>query len=107
MTAGVLLLHDNAPVHKARIAKAAVRECGFEEINHPPYSPDLAPSDYFLFPNLKKDLRGKHFSDDEELKAAINEHFSGQEEKYFLEGIEKLLSRTNKCIEMLGDYIEK
>ncbi|KAJ8729976.1 hypothetical protein PYW07_017014 [Mythimna separata] len=66
-----------------------------------------APSDYFLFPNLKKDLRGKHFSDDEELKGAINEHFSGHEEKNFLEGIEKLLSRTNKCIEMLGEYIEK
>ncbi|KAJ8728788.1 hypothetical protein PYW07_006484 [Mythimna separata] len=107
LTAGVLLLHDNAPVHKARLAQAAVREYGFEEINHPPYSPDLAPSDYFLFPNLKKDLRGKRFSDDEELKGAINEHFSGHEEKYFSEGIEKLLSRTNKCIEMLGEYIEK
>lgn len=107
LTAGVLLLHDNAPVHTARIAKAAVRDCGFEEINHPPYSPDLAPSDYFLFPNLKKDLRGKRFSDDEELKAAINSHFSDKEESYFLQGIEKLISRCNKCIEVMGDYIEK
>lgn len=107
LTAGVLLLHDNAPVHTGRIAKAAVRDCGFEEINHPPYSPDLAPSDYFLFPNLKKDLRGKRFSDDEKLKAAINAHFEDKEEKYFFEGIEKLVSRANKCIELMGDYIEK
>lgn len=107
LTAGVLLLHDNAPVHTARVAKAAVRDCGFEEINHPPYSPDLAPSDYYLFPNLKKDLRGKRFSDDDELKAAINTHFQEKPEEYFLEGLKKLIPRSNKCIEGLGDYIEK
>uniref|UniRef100_A0A8D2J316 Mos1 transposase HTH domain-containing protein n=1 Tax=Varanus komodoensis TaxID=61221 RepID=A0A8D2J316_VARKO len=107
LTAGVLLLHDNAPVHTARVSKAAVRDCGFEEINHPPYSPDLAPSDYYLFSNLKKDLRGKRFSDDEELKAAINAHFLDKEEGYFLHGIEKLISRCNKCIEVMGDYTEK
>ena len=49
LAAGVLLLHDNAPVHKSRIAQAAIRECKFEKLNHPPYSPDLAPSDYYLF----------------------------------------------------------
>ena len=46
LAAGVLLLHDNAHVHKSRVAQAAIRECKFEQINHPPYSPDLAPSDY-------------------------------------------------------------
>lgn len=107
LTSGVLLLHDNAPVHTARIAKAAVQECGFVEINHPPYSPDLAPSDYYLFPNLKKELRGKHFSDDDELKAAINAHFEEKSEEYFFQGLEKLINRCNKCIEVVGDYIEK
>ena len=38
---------------------AAVHDCGFELIVHPPYSPDLAPLNYFLFPNLKKHLAGK------------------------------------------------
>jgi histone-lysine N-methyltransferase SETMAR len=47
-------LHDNAPVHRSQLGQAAVLECGFEEMLHPPYSPDLAPSDYHLFPNLKK-----------------------------------------------------
>lgn len=56
----VLLLHDNSPVHTGHITKAA-EHCDFEEINHPCYSPDLAPSDYFLFPNLQRDLRGKLF----------------------------------------------
>lgn len=107
LAAGVLLLHDNAPVHTARVSKAAARDCGFEEIQHPPYSPDLAPSDYFLFPDLKKCLRGKRFSDDEELKSAINGYFAGKEEIYFFEGLKKLISRCNKCIDVRGDYIEK
>ena len=53
LAAGVLLLHDNAPVLKSRVTQAAIRECKFEQLNHPPYSPDLAPSDYYLFRNLK------------------------------------------------------
>jgi len=41
----VWLLHDNAPVHKSMIAREAVRDCGFVQLDHPAYSPDLAPSD--------------------------------------------------------------
>ncbi|CAH2103595.1 unnamed protein product [Euphydryas editha] len=54
----VLLLYDNAPVHTVRLSKAAVREYGFEEINHPPYSPDLAPSDYF-YSQMYKQISGE------------------------------------------------
>ena len=63
LAAGVLLLHDNAPVHKSGVAQAqaAIRECKFEQLNHLPYSPDLAPSDYYLFRNLKSHLRGTRF----------------------------------------------
>jgi len=57
----VRLLHDYAPVHMAVFAKAAV-DCGFE-IEHPPYSPDLAPCVYYLFSELKEDLRGKKFDE--------------------------------------------
>lgn len=107
LTRGVLLLHDNAPVHTAHVAKAAVLESGFETITHPPYSPDLAPSDYFLFPNLKKDLRGHRFSNDEALKAAVVEHFDTKDKKYFYEGLKKLIDRCYKCINIGGEYIEK
>lgn len=107
LTKGVLLLHDNAPVHKAKIAVSAMTSCSFEEIVHPPYSPDLAPSDYFLFPNLKKELRGRHFDSDKSLQAAVNEHFTGKDKNYFFDGIEKLIERCKKCIDVRGDYIEK
>ena len=54
---GVLLLHDFAPVHTSRVWKAAVNNNGFVELSHPPYSPDLAPSDFYLFSILKNSLR--------------------------------------------------
>lgn len=104
---GVLLLHHDAPVHSARISKAAALESGFESITHPLYSPDLTPSDFFLFPNLKKDLRGNRFSDDEALKAAVQEHFDTQDEKYFYEGLKKIIDRSNKCINVGEEHIEK
>ena len=58
LTKGVLLHQDNTPAHKSLVAMSAVHDCGFELIDHLPYSPDLAPMDYFLFPNLKKYLAG-------------------------------------------------
>ena len=51
LSAGVLL-HDNAPAHKSRTSRTAIRKCGIIELNHPPYSPSLAPSGYFHFRNL-------------------------------------------------------
>lgn len=107
LTQGVLLLHDNAPVHKSRLSKAAVADCGFVEIEHPPYSPDLAPSDYFLFPNLKKTLRGTKFRDNDELIAAVEGHFAEKTNDYFYTGLKMLLKRCNTCIQKQGSYIEK
>jgi [histone H3]-lysine36 N-dimethyltransferase SETMAR len=83
LTRGILLLHDNAPVHTSHVAAAAIRECGFEQINHPPYSPDLAPSDFYLFSNLKKHLRGKRFEDDNEVISAVKSYFDDQPESFF------------------------
>jgi len=76
---GVRLFHDNAPVHTAAVAQAAVKKCDFQEIEHPPYSPDLAPSDYYLFSKPKKDLRGRKFDDDDEVKRAVMEHFADKD----------------------------
>ena len=84
-----------------------MKECGFKKIEHPPYSPDLAPSDYYLFSKLKKYLRGRKFDDDEEDKAAVMEHFADKEPGYFLKGKGLLVHRCEKCVEIKGDYVEK
>jgi histone-lysine N-methyltransferase SETMAR len=57
----VSLHQDNSPVHTSVIAMAKIYELKFELLPHAPYSPDLAPSDYFLFPNLKTWLSDKRF----------------------------------------------
>ena len=88
--AGVLHLHDNAPLHKSRVAQAAIRECKFEQLNHPPYSPDLAPSDYYLFRNLKYHLRGTRFRDDDELKAVTEAWFEDQIDDFYFKGTDCL-----------------
>ena len=49
---GILFHHDNAPAHSSRIVSDVLREFRRELLPHPPYSPDLAPSDFFLFPKL-------------------------------------------------------
>jgi len=52
-TKGLLLLHDNVPAHQALAAQMKLAYLGLQFLDHPPYSPDLAPSDYHLFPGLK------------------------------------------------------
>ena len=61
LTRGILLLQDNAPAHTSQVAMTAATECGFEVLPHPPYSPNMAPSDFYLFPKLKSNLRGTQF----------------------------------------------
>jgi hypothetical protein len=58
VTKGVLFLHDNAPAHRALVTQKKLAYLGFQFLDHPPSSPDLAPSDYRLFPGLKKQLKG-------------------------------------------------
>uniref|UniRef100_A0A5S6Q7A8 Tc1-like transposase DDE domain-containing protein n=1 Tax=Trichuris muris TaxID=70415 RepID=A0A5S6Q7A8_TRIMR len=101
----VLLLHDNAPAHRSKVSLAAIQECGFGQINHPPYSPYLAPSDYFLFGNLNQHLRGTIFRNDKELQFAVEEYFNSREKNFFFSGIMNLKSRYGKCIEVQGHYV--
>ena len=95
------------PVNKGKIAVSAMTTCSFEEIVHTPYSPDLAPSDYILFPSLKKELRDRHFESYESIQAAVAAHYADKDKYYFFDGIEKLFERCKCCIDVRGDYIEK
>ena len=107
LSAGVLLLHDNAPVRMSAKSQAAIQQCVFQQLNHPPFSPHLSPSDYFLFRVMKKFLPGKRFSGDEEVKEAVTTWFEEQSKNFLSRGIKSLQQKWAKCIELLGDYIEK
>ena len=103
---GVYMLQDNAPAHTSQVAMAAANECGFRILPHPPYSPDLAPSDYFLFPKLKETLRGRRFSSDSDVIQAVEDFFGCHDKTWYNSGLEMLTRRWTKCVEN-GDYVEK
>lgn len=108
LTKGVCLLHDNARPHVARDTKALLEKFGWDVISHPPYSPDLAPSDYHLLLNLKKHLGGKRLETDEEVKTEVTQYLNKELAASFYEaGIQKLPVRLEKCIQVNGDYVEK
>jgi hypothetical protein len=76
-------------------------------MEHPAYSPDLAPSDFHLFGPLKEALRGRRFPCDDDVKAAVHQWLRAQPKTFFADGIKKLVGRWEKCIAKQGDYIEK
>ena len=107
LSAGVLLLHENAPVHMSAKSQATIQQCGFQHLNHPPYSPELAPSDYFLFRVMKTFLRDKRFSSDGEVKEAVTTWIEQQSKDFFSGWIKSLQQKWAKCVELLGEHIEK
>ena len=67
----MLFHHDNTPSHRASTTQETIDRRSIEVLGHPPYSPDLAPCNFFLFPTLKKILRGRKFDDVADLQRAV------------------------------------
>lgn len=103
---GPILLHDNARPHVSIQTVNKLKELGYEVLPHPPYSPDLSPTDYHFFRSLDNFLRGKFFTDDLDIKNAFSEFLSTRDTNFFKSGIENLVSRWQKCIENDGKYFE-
>lgn len=102
----VLFHQDNAPAHKSMKAMAKFNELGYELLPHPPYSPDLAPCDFYLFPNLKRWLQGKKFYSNEEVEWETDAYFHQLTMEYYSGGLKKLENRWNRCISLNGEYVE-
>ena len=107
LSRGVLLLHDNAPAHSSLAAMDTAGRCGYQILPHPPYSPDLAPSDFFLFPTLKSALRGQHFPTDNAVIQATESWFSAENGCTYRDGIRKVKMHWEKCVTLGGSYVEK
>ena len=100
-------MHDNAPAHRELASQKKLAYLGFQCLDHPPYSLDLAPSDYPLFPGLKKQLKGCQFSSDVNVIAAMETWLDRQPpEFFFLSVLLKLEQWTNKCTKLRGEYVE-
>ena len=78
----VLFHQDNAPCHKSIATMAKLHELRFELLPHPPCFPDLAPSDYYLFADLKRMLQGKRFASNEEVIAEAEAYFEAKDKSF-------------------------
>lgn len=100
-------LHDNAKPHTAGMTVAKLHEIGFHVLPHPPYSPDLSPSDFYLFSAMKSAIRGKNYTNSADISTELNKWISSKDTAFFSKGIkEELPHRWQKCIDHDGDYFE-
>ena len=93
---------DNAPVHNFILVTDYLNKIGIKTVPHPPYSPDLAPCDFWLFPKL----RGCRYETIEEMKEAVTKDIDALTQENFHGAFQKLLELNNKCIAAGGDYLE-
>lgn len=103
---GVMFHQDNARPHTAKITSQKIEELGWEKIPHPPYSPDLAPSDYHLFRSLQNHLGDITFASQEEVETDISEFFALKPKEFYIDGIKKLVNRWKEVIDNQGKYID-
>ena len=107
LSRGIVLIHDNARPHTARLTQTLLHnEFHWDTFEHPPYSPDLAPSDFHLLLKMKEHLAGKRHAD-EDLQHTVVDWLNSQAAVWYEEGISKLVSRYDKCLNVQGDYVEK
>ena len=80
---------------------------GWEVLPRPPYSPDLAPSDYHFFGFVKNQMQGQHYVTNEALQTAVHQCLRAAGTDFYRKGIFKLPERWEKCVQINGDYVEK
>jgi histone-lysine N-methyltransferase SETMAR len=103
---GVLFHQDNARPHVAENTRKKLEELGWDLMEHPPYSPDIAPSDFYLFRCLQNHLDGGKFNGSEEVKKEVQDFFNAKTPDFFKKGINKLVKRWQEVIEKNGEYLE-
>ena len=100
----VNLLHDNARPHVAKMAHEKIVQLGWEVLPHPPYPPDLAPSDHYLFQSLQQQLWTKNFENYDELKTFLNTFLNSKSTSIYRNGIEMLVGKWQRVVDCNGDY---
>ena len=103
----VLFHQDNALGHKSIAMMAKLHELHFELCLHPPYSPDLAISDYWLFADLKRMFQRKRLGSNEKVILETEAYFKAKDKLFNKKGIELLEKRRNQCITLEGDYVNE
>ncbi|PNF38765.1 hypothetical protein B7P43_G14029 [Cryptotermes secundus] len=101
-----VLHHDNARPHTAYIVQESLAKNKMAVVPYSPYSPDLAPCDFFLFPKMKIKLKGRRFDTIEELQEETQTVLNTLTNKHFQDEFEKWEKRWDRCMRFQGDYFE-
>ncbi|KOC62943.1 Putative uncharacterized protein FLJ37770, partial [Habropoda laboriosa] len=101
------LHHDNAPCHTALLVQEWQAKHNLLTLPHPPYSPDLAPPDFFLFPRLKRQMKGRRFDTIETVQEAVTRGLRSIPVENFQQAYANWQTRYTKCINSGGCYFEE
>lgn len=97
-------LHDNARPHVAKVTRQKIIDLGWQLLHHPPYSPDMAPTDYHLFRSLQNHLAGRKFNNRKDLEDEVRRHFNSLPPAFFRDGIYNLRERWQYIVDHDGGY---
>lgn len=103
---GPILLHDNARPHVSQITMQKLSALNYETLPHPPYSPDLSPTDYHFFKHLSHFLNEKTFRNQANVEDAVQEFINTRTPNFYQNGIKKLETCWKKCVESNGCYFD-
>lgn len=102
----IILQHDNARPHVAQQVKNYIEGVGWDILPHPPYSPDIAPSDYYLFRSMASALSGQQFGSYDDIKKWVDDWINSKDQEFFSRGIRQLAERWEKVVAANGKYFE-
>ena len=102
----VRLLHVNVPAHTSAIVTAFLKKEKVTVLPHPPYSSDLAPCDFFLFPKLKSFLAGRKYQSRHALWSAMHQYLITVSKSACRDAFKKWIHRLKLCISNHGEYFE-
>jgi hypothetical protein len=97
---------DNAPIHNTNLVAECLERRKLTRMSHPPYSPDLAPCDFFLFGYLKGKLAGQSFDTLAGIQGAVREVLEGISGETWCAVFEDWIKRLEECIQREGEYVE-
>ena len=101
-----ILHHDNAPAHNALSVKRYLLKNNIPVMEHPPYTLDLAPCDFFLFPKIKSALKGARFESMDEVKAKATQLLNSLTQDDPQHCFQQWKIHMERCRNQGGDYIE-
>jgi len=102
-----VLHHDNAPAHTALSIREFLAKKNIPVLPHSPYSPDLAPCDFYLFPKLKLKLKCHHFGTIETIQKTVTHDLNTLTENDFQCCYDQWKKRWNRCVSSQGSYFEE